>query len=134
MAVLIFLIIIDLIMIGVVMYFVVNEKTEHRDHYVPDHADAADTSASASTPAPSQSRDWAVQTTSDAEADTPTSAQEVVDTVEEAAQEPDEIDPIHEESLPDDAEPVTLSEAAEQAVEEPEAPLNEADPEGKDKA
>ena len=134
MTVLIFLIIIDLIMIGVVMYFVVNEKSEHREHYIPDQVDPAETPAPAASAAPSQTRDWAVQTTSDAEADTPTSAEEVVDAVEEAAQEPGEIDPIHEESLPEDAEPVTLSEAFEQAAEEPEAPLNEPDPEDKDKA
>lgn len=57
MGVLILLIVIDLLIIGIMMYFVMSEKPTHREHYVPPE------------PAEQQeAREWAVQTTSDAEA------------------------------------------------------------------
>ena len=65
MGILILLIVIDLVVIGVVMYAVMVEKQEHHEHYVPDGAPQVAESA------PIETRDWAVQTTSDTEAASP---------------------------------------------------------------
>ncbi len=133
MGVLIFLIIIDVVLVGVVMYFVVREKAPHREHYVPGQAEAVENvSAATPTPAKTETRDWAVQTTSDSEADIPTTAEEVIEEIEEAAQHEQELDSIHEERLPADAHPVSLEEAIREEAEHPEKALHEEDNEGKD--
>lgn len=134
MAVLIFLIIIDLLMVGVVMYFVVKEKDTHREHYIPGQAEAADNvSPATATQSKAETRDWAVQTTADSEVDVPTTGEEVVEEIEEAAKHErvTREGHLYEESLPADAHPISLEQAMRQEAEHPEKALHEDDNEGK---
>ncbi|MBZ0292019.1 MAG: hypothetical protein K8L99_05560 [Anaerolineae bacterium] len=83
MGVLILLIVVDLLIVGAVMYFVLSEKEQKHDHYVPAQQAGA--------------RDWAVQTTSDAEikgasAEAPTKVEEAAEETSEAADELEEED------------------------------------------
>ncbi len=90
MAVLIFLIIVDLIMIGVVMYFVMVEKTPSREAH---HGETVSEPSAAATPidTPAETpREWAVQTVSDSEVNTApaATAEEGTDTLVAAPEEP----------------------------------------------
>lgn len=90
MGVLILLIVLDLVIVGVVMYFVMAEKPTQHEHYIPNtsqnssqHTPAgAMTDTSPETPQP---REWAVQTVDDSEAAAQAESAEDVETLPVAA-------------------------------------------------
>jgi cytoskeletal protein RodZ len=95
MAVLIFLIIVDLIMVGVVLYFVITERQKHAEHYVPETGEQpVDVAQSQAAPAAAeeptvaqQPRAWAVETIDDSEAAAQAQAEPVAsDEAEEGAE------------------------------------------------
>lgn len=68
MGVLILLIAIDLVIVGVLMYFVMAETPKKHEHYIPNSSQHTPAGAMTDTPVEAQPREWAVQTVADSEA------------------------------------------------------------------